>query len=112
MNAANQMRAFLVIYAATGMLVSFILGYDICAHELKNAKIDLVVAESVVEVEKARVLELENRAGDRDRIELGLRECLANQDDVLSNVEDVKWQMEVIIKTCPGRVQWPRLPRP
>jgi hypothetical protein len=106
------MKAFLVVYASTGMFVSFILGYDICAHELKNARIDLIVAQDEVKIEKARVKELEKRAADRDDIELGLRQCLRNQVHVLDTVEDVKWQMNVVLSTCPGRVRAPRLPRP
>ena len=111
-NRKLQLRVILASYVAAGMLGSFMLGIGISDNKIKNAKIDLVVAEGKLEVAKVRVLELRARSMDRDTIELGLRECLAGQARVMEEVEGVRWQMKVVMDTCPDRPRPPMLPRP
>ncbi len=77
--------------------------------DLKSSNADLLRFYSV---EKARSHELAKRSADRDKIELELRACLGKQAEALSRFEDLKWQMDVTISSCPGRSRPPKLPRP
>ena len=77
--------------------------------DLKSSNADLLRFYSV---EKARSYELEKRSFDRDKIELDLRACLGKQATALSHFEDLKWQMDATISSCPGRSRPPSLPRP
>ena len=73
--------------------------------DLKSSNADLL---QYYTVEKAKNIELEKRSGDRDRMELELRGCLRARITDFDNLEDVKWQMKVVIDTCPGRTRPPR----
>lgn len=77
--------------------------------DLKSSNADLLRFYSM---EKVRSYELEKRSADRDKIELELRACLKQQVVWVNRIEDIKWQMDAVISSCPGRSRPPKLPRP
>lgn len=112
MSPAIQMRVMIVLWCAAGMVVSYVTGYELMYHDLQDAKIDALIQSGNTAALRARVEELRSRSADRDRLELGLRSCHASVGDYVNTIEDVKWQMSMVIKTCPGRERPPKLPRP
>jgi hypothetical protein len=91
------MKAFLVIYAATGMIVSYGLGYEMMYR-------DLVAAEKKTIELTARNVELvKSTSHDRYLIRLGLKECLVNQEKMIEAIEDIQQQMNVVIEARTGR---------
>ena len=108
------MKAAVIVYILLTLGITTLLTLVNFEHEdtikdLKSSNADLLRFYSV---EKARSYELEKRSFDRDKIELDLRACLGKQATALSHFEDLKWQMDATISSCPGRSRPPSLPRP
>ncbi len=108
------MKAAVIAFVASAVTLALLLGaisseQKDTIKDLKSSNADLLRFYSV---EKARSYELEKRSLDRDKIELELRACLGKQAVDLNQIEDLKWQMDVTISSCPGRSRPPNLPRP
>lgn len=107
-----QMRIMIVSFCALGMFVSYMSGYALMVDELKSTRIELALKKGEIDTAYARVEELRARALDRDSIELNLRACLKSATKYVDTIEDIKWQMNMVLNTCPGRDRPPRNPRP
>lgn len=108
----TEMRALILTYVAIGMIVSYMSGYMLIRHRLQDTDIKLMLEKGKVKEARARVQELRARAADRDLIERDLRSCYASVGGYVEALEDIKWQMHVVMSTCPGRDRPPRTPRP
>jgi hypothetical protein len=106
------MQLMIILWCAAGMFGSYMSGYSLNHRKVQDTRIELMLEKGKVKEANARVQELRVRAHDRDTIEFGLRECLVNTTKQLDAIEDLKWQMNLVINTCPGRERPPRLPRP
>jgi len=116
---ANQMRVLLNVYCAAGMIVFFVGGHELNYRETVEAERKADAFEKQLLEAKAENRELKKRVSDlldtRDslsRLRESLRDSNEAQKQCLEVMEGVKWQMDVVVKTCPGRARPPRLPKP
>ena len=112
MTFGTHLRVMAVLWCAAGMIVSYVCGYELMYRDLQAQKQRTFEARHQVEIVQARNEELRARSSDRDVLEQELLKCRSSVAGYVSAIEDVKWQMETVISTCPGRTRPPRLPRP
>ena len=94
------------------MLVSYLCGYEMMYRDLVEARGAATEARRELAREQGRVEVLELWSRDRDALDDALRGCYIDLAEWMNAFEDQKWQMSVVIETCPGRVRPPKLPRP
>jgi hypothetical protein len=95
---------FTVVTLLFTMALIFMWGYA------EGVAMRLQAAKQALAVEEARVVELRARSADRDRLDAALLECHAGVAEYVHAIQDVQWQMEKVISTCPGRERPPRRP--
>lgn len=106
------MRVMIVLWCAAGMFVSYMSGYTLMQRDLRSAERDIENYRSALALERGRVEVLESWSSDRDALDTALHGCYRDLAKWMDAFEDVKWQMGVVIDTCPGRERPPSLPRP
>jgi hypothetical protein len=107
-----QLRAMIVLWCATGMFASFMSGYTLEHRDLAEANKQAEVFRRALADQSARNEELRAMVRDRDWLHSELLSCYASTGEYVSAIEDVKWQMRVVVDSCPGRERPPSLPRP
>ena len=106
------MRTLVLLYAAAGMLVSFVSGYELMYRDLVAARSGAHEAREELAAERGRVEVLEAWVMDRNALDGALHGCYRDLAEWMNAFEDIKWQMKVVIDSCPGRERPPNLPRP
>jgi len=106
------MRTLVLLYAAAGMLVSFVSGYELMYRDLVEARDEAREVHEELATERGRVEVLKAWSRDRDAMDDALHGCYVDLAVWMNAFEDQKWQMSVVIDSCPGRVRPPDLPRP
>lgn len=112
MSPLVQTRVMIVLWCAAGMIASYVMGYEMMYRDLVKARAESGLHLRTISDLEARVEELRLRSADRERLEHEVHSCYASVGDYVKAFEDVKWQMSVVVKTCPGRERPPKLPRP
>jgi hypothetical protein len=94
------------------MFVSYMSGYTLNHIALQDARIEAALKDGDIKDLKARVEELRARSLDRDTLGAALLQCYEKTTHHVDALEDIKWQMLMVLNTCPGRERPPRVPRP
>lgn len=99
--------------------VSVALGvYEHEEHKVAVARFEKANTDLLhdIGVEQAKNAKLEKRSTDWstywNKLDDELHSCLEKRHTDLNQLEDIKWQMQMVINTCPGRTRPPKLPRP
>lgn len=102
---------FVVGFVVFMLFVGMVFFCFFAGLQVEKAREMVLEVEQAIEVTEARNQELERRSLDRDTIELELRQCLQERHTDLSNLDSIQWQMDIVLKTCPGRARPPKAKR-